>query len=200
MTAVLALDLERRDNADAIADLARLGRLRPDDRILDATYGLGRFWTRWQPATLVACDINPRRARDVVADATVLPFADRSFDVVAFDPPYKLGGTPRRRMDADYGVDHYRPAAKVAALIEAGTVEACRTAARAVATKCMDQVSSGRQHWQTVDVHVLARRLGWRVVEEMYVLEPAPQPGKGRQRHAWGRPSTLLLLERTRRS
>lgn len=37
-----------RNNAELIEECAQLGYLTDTDLVLDPTYGLGRFWTRWQ--------------------------------------------------------------------------------------------------------------------------------------------------------
>lgn len=192
---VLAYDPTRRTNARAIVDLVTLGRLDPSDRVLDTTYGLGRFWSAWRPGELVAFDLDPAKAPDGVADFRQLPFPDRSFDVAVLDPPYGLRGTSRLAMDAGYGLDRYRPPADVAALIRGGVAECARVPRRAVLIKVMDQIANGRQHWQTVDVHVQARALGLEVVDELHVAAPVRQPPGRRTLHARGRPSSLLVLE-----
>lgn len=63
------------------------------DGVLDVTYGLGGWWTRYRPDDLVAHDLKT----DGV-DFRALPEARRSIDVVCFDPPY----TPH---DADTGIE-----------------------------------------------------------------------------------------------
>jgi hypothetical protein len=196
---VLYHDRQRRTNARAIDELVALGRLRPDDTVLDSTHNGGRFWSRWRPGRLVAGDLDPAHPVDVVLDATRLPFPDRSFDVVVFDPPYKLVGTPRMAMDADYGVHRYSPELAVLELLRAGTREAIRVARRVALVKCMDQVVSGHQQWQTVEVHLEARAAGAYVADELPVWAPVPQrPGK--QVHVRGRPSTFIVIEPPRPS
>jgi len=56
-------------------------------RILDATVNHGRFWEglSWN---VVGMDINPRCHPDVVGDNRAMPFRDRCFDVVVYDPPH----------------------------------------------------------------------------------------------------------------
>jgi hypothetical protein len=54
-------------------------------RSLDATCSLKR---RWPAEASVRVDIDPEARPDVRADATRLPFADRSFDRVYCDPPH----------------------------------------------------------------------------------------------------------------
>lgn len=78
-------------NAELIADGVRpLGWLPDDALVLDCTYGKGRFWTKYRPPRLVGVDLNPLKAEHVQADFVRLPFPDHCFDVVVFDPDYKL--------------------------------------------------------------------------------------------------------------
>ena len=60
---------------------------KPPQRILDATVNKGRFWVG-SSRPVVGMDIDPRHEPDVVGDCTDMPFADRSFDVVVYDPPH----------------------------------------------------------------------------------------------------------------
>jgi hypothetical protein len=75
-----------RDNGPLIAAAATLW-IKPDDLVIDATYGRGKFWTCYRPERLVMHDI----ALDGV-DFRHLPEADRSVDAVVFDPPYVAPG------------------------------------------------------------------------------------------------------------
>jgi SAM-dependent methyltransferase len=55
--------------------------------ILDATVNKGRFWEgSTRPVT--GLDIDPAHKPDVVGDNREMPFEDRSFDVVVYDPPH----------------------------------------------------------------------------------------------------------------
>jgi len=56
-------------------------------RILDATVNHGRFW-RGNKWNVIGMDINPRYRPTVVGDNTNMPFSDRAFDVVVYDPPH----------------------------------------------------------------------------------------------------------------
>jgi SAM-dependent methyltransferase len=55
--------------------------------ILDATVNMGRFWVN-SSRDVIGLDINPKFRPDVVADNRQLPFKDRCFDVVVYDPPH----------------------------------------------------------------------------------------------------------------
>lgn len=61
-------------------------RKRPK-RILDATVNLGRFW-RNSERPVIGMDIDFSRKPTLVADNTVMPFRDSSFDAVVYDPPH----------------------------------------------------------------------------------------------------------------
>ena len=86
-------------NAEMIEDVARLGYL--DGKILDCSFGYGTFWANWTPDDFVACDLDPEKSPcGYSVDFRDMPFTDKSFDVVVFDPPYKLNGTPTPLMTA----------------------------------------------------------------------------------------------------
>lgn len=186
------------DNGALIADVARLGWLRDDDRVLDPTYGLGVFWTRWQPRTLVGTDINPDKSlTGASVDFTNLPWPKPMFDAVVFDPPYKLNGTPDAEVDARYGVDEPRTWQERMGLIEAGVIECARVSKDRLLVKCQDQVSSGRVRWQTDLVTWAAQQAGMVKRDRLDMTGTTrPQPAGRRQVHAQGRPSTLLIFER----
>lgn len=87
---VKAFDTDRRTNGQLIADCFELGYLRDEYRILDPTYGLGRWWSEVDPPYLTAHDLDPEKAPHGPMDFTALHYEDRIFDAVTFDPPYKL--------------------------------------------------------------------------------------------------------------
>jgi len=55
--------------------------------ILDATMNAGRFWIGSR-RSVIGVDINPKYRPHVVADNRRMPFKDRCFDVVVYDPPH----------------------------------------------------------------------------------------------------------------
>jgi hypothetical protein len=61
-------------------------RSRPK-QILDATVNKGRFW-RDTPWPVIGLDIESAHRPTVVADNRRMPFMDRCFDVVVYDPPH----------------------------------------------------------------------------------------------------------------
>ena len=197
-------------NGHLIADVHRLGYITDDDRVLDPTYGLGRWWTQYRPPDLVAHDLNPRKAPDGRSiDFTRTPYPPGSFDVVAFDPPYKLNGTSTEAVDDQYGVaGSYVPWQERHDLIEQG-IDHLATLLRIggrLLLKCQDQVCSGAVRWQTIEFVNHAHEpddegvpiTGLRLVDRFDMLGTSrPQPSGRAQHHAHGRPSTLLVFEQT---
>lgn len=195
---VLTFDPTRRTNAALIADAHRLGYIAADDRVLDVTYGRGRFWSEWRPTLLVGHDIDPLFAPHGPADFTALPYADHSWDVVVFDPPYKLNGTSAHPSDTAYGVGgpYVRAGDRLGALA-AGCREAARVARRVVLVKCQDQVVSGRKVWQTdIATNAVTADPEWRKADRLELFGSRPQPAGRRQVHSRTTTSTLLVFGR----
>lgn len=215
---------EAKDNADLILDCVALGYLRKDMNVLDPTYGLGRFWSKWTPDNLTACDLNPKRSplgmvcsfgcetfdlrrhekdypghelKGQSVDFRKMPFGDKSFAAVVFDPPYKLNGSGGSHASDDgYGVatkgisrnDKY-------ALIFDGIAECLRVTSEWLFVKVMDQVNSGQIRWQTDDVTEYAKSLGCRKVDSFFLKGYREQPEGRRQVHARRNYSTLLVFK-----
>jgi hypothetical protein len=190
----------RRTNAELIVDCRTLGYLTDTDVILDATYGLGRFWNLWRPRALVTNDLDPSTSADHHHDFRQLPFSDRQFDAVVFDPPYKLNGTPGQggpaTSDRSYGVATRCTWQDRHELIRAGIAETARVCGRTLAIKCQDQVSSGAVRWQTREFADQAEHHGFTLTDMLHVAGYRPQPPGRTQRHAARDYSTLLVLHR----
>jgi SAM-dependent methyltransferase len=74
-------------------------------RILDATVNRGRFWVgSSRPVT--GMDIDPKHKPDIVGDHNNMPFADRSFDVIVYDPPHipNQGKDKRKDFNKRFGL------------------------------------------------------------------------------------------------
>lgn len=188
-----------RNNAELIADVARLGYL--DGRVLDVTYGLGTFWKVWRPADFTACDLEPAKSpigRSVDFTNLLPVLGARSFDAIVLDPPYKLNGTPDGAIDGRFGVHEVTTAQGRIDLMLAGVTECSHflAAGGRLLVKCQDQVNAGRMWWQTDLVTARARECGLVKVDRFDLLgKHRPQPmGGRRQQHAHGRPSTLLVF------
>ena len=180
-------------NGDLIADVASL-YLRDSDAVLDATYGRGLWWTRWQPARLCTNDLFVEA--EFSHDFRNMPFHDGEFDAVAFDPPYKLNGSPSLGdFDNRYGVQVPTRWQDRMQIILDGLEECARVASRVVLAKCQDQVCSGQIRWQTFELENLGFQLGLSLTDRFDMLGGSrSQPEGRRQVHARNRPSTLLVF------
>jgi SAM-dependent methyltransferase len=201
MTAPVLAATNWATNADLIEDVARLGYLKPEDHVLDPTYGRGGWWKKWIPARLVAHDINPDLCypRGYSIDFRAMPYDDATFDVVAFDPPYKLNGTPTAEVDERYGVHVVAGRAERHQMIRDGIVECLRVLKPGgyLLVKCQDQVNGGKVRWQTIEFTHHAERVGPAVLVDMlHMLGGRPQPEGRSQQHARRNMSTLLVLKK----
>jgi hypothetical protein len=182
-------------NGHLIADVAKLGYIKSDDLVLDLTYGEGVWWKQWRPSVLTHLHRHGADFRDT-------KFRDGLFDVVAFDPPYKLNGRPDPMIDERYGVHERATTAERLELIQGGIYEAARVVQPGgiVLVKCQDQVVSGAIVWQTHIVYQAAWMVGLEQVDRFDMTgHHRKQPMEGRrQQHAHGRPSTLLVFRKKR--
>lgn len=178
-------------NAHMIVDVVALGYLRDTDLILDPTYGRGGWWKLWEPAGLVFHDLK----LDGV-DFRDLPYATGVFDAVAFDPPYKLNGTPTAEVDERYGVDVVKTWQERHVLIAEGMVECARVLKKGgyLLLKCQDQVSSGHVRWQTDIFTRVGIGHGLTKVDRLDMLGGRAQPDGRRQVHARRNASQLLVF------
>lgn len=202
MGEVLAIG-QHSNNAQLIEDAAQLGYL--DGLVLDPTYGEGKFWSRFRPTDFATNDLH--KPADLSYDFCNVGLNDDTFDAVVFDPPYKLAGKRDDggltdgdiTMEGRYGTGgEYVPTRKVAELLVCGTQEACRLSRRFVLVKCMDQVASGRVHWQTDDVTAAAAACGFRKADSFMLKRSRAQDLKRRQVHARRNYSTLLVFKKGR--
>lgn len=188
-------------NADMILDVARLGYINPEDQVLDPTYGRGGWWKKWHPVGLVAHDINPALTFGGQSiDFRDMPYPAGHFDVVAFDPPYKLNGTPTAEIDERYGVHVVASRADRHQLIRDGITECLRVLKPGgiLLAKCQDQVNGGKVRWQTIEFTRHAETVGPAVLIDMlHMLGGRPQPEGRSQQHARRNMSTLLVLRKT---
>lgn len=186
-------------NAELIADVAVLGWLSDDLSVLDVTYGEGAFWTKYRPPLLTGVDLNPAKSlTGEPVDFRSLPYADRSFDVVVFDPPYKLNGTPSLDgFDGAYGVEVATRWQDRMQLIADGAAECARVARKHLLVKCQDQVVSGKMRWQTDVVTDIAYAAGFRKADRLdFRSNGLPQPPGRRQQHARHSVSQLIVFTR----
>lgn len=211
-----------RSNAELIEDVVRLGYIRPDDRVIDLTYGQGIWWKNYDhPGHFTAMfhdAVDPpkkgaarlaERARThptagTVGDFTRLHMPTAAYEVVAFDPPYVcLGGRTTIGEDvagfvAGYGLrDAPRTPDDMRAFIAQGLAEATRICVPGgiLLVKCAPYISSGKL--QLGDHWLLedALALGLKVEERfIHVGHVRPQPGGRRVVHARNNYSVLFVF------
>lgn len=135
---------------------------------LDPCYNKGAFW-RGLPTPILKGDLNPRIPGVEPMDVRALPFDDHSIRSIMFDPPFVLkdttNRTPNGLMETLYtGFKTYPMLIEFysAALIEFHRV---LVPDGLLIFKCMDLVSSGKQHWIHVDVHSRASYIGYKVLD-----------------------------------
>lgn len=111
--------------------------------VLDVTYGRGGWWKTWQP------EPSKFQWHDIATDGvdfTDLPYADRTWDTVCYDPPYICAGGTNTSTAGDFqqrfGVDGGRSRDALDALMVAGLLESARVCSEYLLVKCMDFVDS----------------------------------------------------------
>lgn len=137
----------------------------PDPIILDACYNTGKMW-KGLPYKVTSMDIDPVMKCDFTASFTDMPFADDSFDVVAFDPPHLPNANASNNRTtglADvYGIrvqDDMRAADHVGGMFTPFLLEARRVLRPSgiVIAKIADLVHNHAYQWQHVDFIEAAR-------------------------------------------
>jgi hypothetical protein len=197
----------------------------PGARVADVTYGRGVFWRSIQPDRyqLVASDLKADALPAGCAggiDACALPYADASFDVIVFDPPYmhSPGGTAHNghqnferfyanNADAP-GSDEPAPPKYHEAVLDL-YFRASREAWRVLVddgvyiVKCQDEVCANRQRLTHIEITVELARYGFDA-EDVFVLMRRQKPGvsrlKGRQVHARKNHSYFMVYRKPRPS
>lgn len=194
---VLAADTYR-SNAELIEACVELGYLKFEDNVLDTTYGRGVFWKNWIPKYLWTNDLYTEQA-SWHEDFRSMGWSNGSFDVVVFDPPYKLNGrSDGSEVDERYGVHKYARWQDRMALIKDGIHECLRVVKPGgyLLLKCQDQVCSGKVRWQTRDFADVAEAHGAELDDHLLMLGHRPQPAGRRQVHARRNYSSLLVFKK----
>lgn len=109
---------------------------------LDATHGSGCFWDGTAHVAVTGLDRNPKRARNVCGNFTALPFADGSFDVVIFDPPFLSDGGKTSQMGARYTADLDLGDSQES--VTRGCLEALRVCRLGIIVKVQDHIHDSR--------------------------------------------------------
>lgn len=79
-------------------------------RILDATVNGGRFW-RGSKRKVIGLDISSAHRPSIAGDNTMMPFRDRTFDVVVYDPPHvpNQGKDKQKDFNTRFGLGQRSP-------------------------------------------------------------------------------------------
>lgn len=197
MTEILACD-KWRSNADLILDVHNLGYIKDEDLVLDATLGKGTFWKKYRPPFLITNDLG-KGLPDIRFDFRYPPFPYGVFDVVVFDAPYKLNGTPTEEVDERYGVEVPTRWQDRMQLIKDGVVglNHSLTPGGLMLLKCQDQVCSGKVRWQTIEFINHATKIGLDLEDMFLFMGGRKQPDGRKQVHARRNYSSLLVLRKS---
>lgn len=199
-----------RTNAELIAAVCdRLGYIRPDDAVLDMTYGRGVWWKKWRPHQLVTNDLNADVPAMFHEDFRSMHFEPATFDAIAFDPPYSAAGGAATSTIPGY-LERYGRVPSTPAEIQDqandGLTEAHRLVRPGgiVLTKCQSYVWSGRLYLGAHHTLAHALDVGFEVCEILqHTGKGRPQPVRhladgsvAPQRHARQNYSSLYVLRR----
>jgi tRNA G10 N-methylase Trm11 len=137
----------------------------------------------------------------VSVDFRVMPFDSDMFDVVAFDPPYKLNGTATIAVDGRYGVHEKATRTQRHRLMCSGLIECGRVAAKGglVLAKCQDQVEGGKMRWQTEMLSDVGKWAGLTKIDRFHMPSYRSQPDGVTQQHARNNFSTLIVFRKDER-
>lgn len=208
-------------NAEMIVDVVELGYIKPTDRVIDLTFGRGKWWTKYHhPGEIFGC-VQTAKAMDALYDEwgdrvsiRVLPdFRDlragsnnyqEQFDVVVFDPPYiSCGGrwtTTVPDFHDRYGLTNAptSPAAlhthNALGLLEAYRI--CKPGGF-VMVKCAPYISSGK--YQPGDLWMMnaAIETGLTLHDRLILVgHNRVQPGGRQVKHSRNNYSVLLILKK----
>ena len=175
------------DSADLVQAIVELYVPR-DSEVLDATYGLGRFWKqvpdkdqRWN---FTSNDVDPERGSNSY-DCREFPeeWGNR-FDAVFLDPPFKMNsGTTAGEPDQGYGVKERVSEGIHGARAVLGFYQEAMNEARrllksqgVLVVKAMDQIMGGKQQRQSIDVWMYATRELNMVDEDLFILVRKSKP------------------------
>lgn len=169
-----------RTDAELLEAMLQFYPRKPPQRILDATINIGRFW-RGSKRKVVGVDINPIFRPDVIADNCRMPFTDRSFDVIVYDPPHvpnqgrdvqkdfntRFGLTLRSNKKNGYNFAHtYPPFVKEAyRLLRDEGVLFC---------KITDYIHNHRYQWAHIEFIAAAKAIGFCACDCVIKLRKGP--------------------------
>ena len=175
------------NNADIFPDILKL-HVAENAKIADITYGRGVFWRKVDTSRY---DLHVSDIADGV-DCRSLPYEDKSFDCVVFDPPYmegffrtgnshKAGAGTHSAFRRHYSNGDETPKqgggkwhAAVLELYTEGGREAHRVLCDrgVLIVKCQDEVSAGRQNLSHVEIINQYAEIGFFCKDLFIVVRP----------------------------
>ena len=168
------------EDAELLERLLTLYPRKSPRKILDATVNGGRFW-RGTSRKVIGIDIEPCHRPAIVADNTQMPFRDRFFDVVVYDPPHipnqgkdkskdfntRFGLGTRSPKEKGYTFSHtYPPFLREAyRVLRPEGVLLCKIA---------DYIHHHRYQWAHLDLIQAARTVGFQACDCIIKIRKGP--------------------------
>lgn len=191
-------------SADALEKMIAV--LFPDARtIYDPTYGNGMFY-RTSKRAVWGADLDPSRARTLVASYEHIPLQDKSVDLVVFDPPFQprtscnKEGIISRRFTTVAGISGngcgIDAIEALKTSVQSGVLECERVSRLGFIVKVQDYIHSRRPVWMSMWL--------WEVLGEPYDCLHLRQKSKlkatnwGKQLSVWRNHSTFWVYRQER--
>lgn len=130
--------------------------------ILDVTYGNGNFWKGYEFGSkptqvnyngriysLTTCDIDPEKKADWTCDFRDLSFADKSFDIVVFDPPYQTDVSKNKNSIMHKQFSSYENIEELETMFFHGVKECWSVAKLGIIVKLQDYIHGQKAVWMS---------------------------------------------------
>lgn len=152
-----------------------------EPKILDCTYNTGKMW-KDSPFKPHRMDVNPQLELDTVGDFTKMPFGDKEFDVIVFDPPHlptnAASINSSKIWESSYGITADegigRDGDNVTGMFEPFLLEAKRVLKEdgIVLAKIADLIHNHRYQWQQVEFINSVQKLKMTACDMMIKCDP----------------------------
>ena len=168
------------EDSELLEQMLSLYPRTPPRKILDSTVNGSRFW-RGSKRCVIGLDIELKHKPSVVADNTRMPFYDRSFDVIVYDPPHipnqgkdkskdfntRFGLGNRASKEFGYSFSHtYPPFVKEAfRVLKPEGILLC---------KITDYIHNHRYQWAHVEFIEAARTAGFKACDCVIKVRKGP--------------------------